>query len=663
MDSFEPQGTLTIEAALREEGWLRSLARRLVGEGTDVEDAVQATWEATLRDRPLAAQRRRAWLSTVLKNHVRQAARTRVRRLDREERAARPERAPDTAELVAEADLRAAVASAVLALPDLEREAVLLRYYRDLSLAELAGQVGASEATVKRRLAAGVARLRRALEERDRAADGRLLPALVAFARVPEESMVAAAPGVGALGWVALVAVCVSALVWGPGLWSAGADEDPAGEALSELEPRVLEPRARPSAADREGLGVEPRRSAVSIPNAASGAEAHSTVAGEAVDSEGFLVELRFEGQPVSAPARVVVLDRDFDRPTGVTSLGGGRYAIQPVGRAELVVHAFTPGFDFASVSLEPASLETWGRPVLPLELGRRARLVEVRALDATGEAIDSIPTLLQPVVHSTPPASFDPLGEDFPQVTRAYRSPLRYRVASGYSQAALASKGGVGWVEVLGDGPAWVSLTLQGRHLQTQPLPPGEHEVLFVMESGQLEQSKARLRGQVVDTAGRPLPEVRVGLLSNGSNRTRSATTWTDVAGEFEVELYPGAWRLTVHGPHGSQNFGEYELDSDDQRHLGQLVHRPGRVVKGAVEVAAKERLSVRRIPLDDEPTQEFGSGLRFLSDAADVVSGQYQLTTWADSLAIVLSDLSGTPRSAPVRIDFGHLEQVEVS
>lgn len=55
------------------------------------------------------------------------------------------------------------VARAVQALPDHQREAVLLRYYQDLSLAEIAAVVEAPVGTVKSRLSLGLKKLREVL--------------------------------------------------------------------------------------------------------------------------------------------------------------------------------------------------------------------------------------------------------------------------------------------------------------------------------------------------------------------------------------------------------------------------------------------------------------------------------------------------------------------
>jgi RNA polymerase sigma-70 factor (ECF subfamily) len=57
------------------------------------------------------------------------------------------------------------VAAALMSLPDHQREAVILRYYQELSLAEIAEALNIPVGTVKSRLSLGLGRLRSMLEE------------------------------------------------------------------------------------------------------------------------------------------------------------------------------------------------------------------------------------------------------------------------------------------------------------------------------------------------------------------------------------------------------------------------------------------------------------------------------------------------------------------
>lgn len=68
-------------------------------------------------------------------------------------------RRDDGGEAVSE-ELRAALDEAVERLGDAEREAVVLRYYRGLSVEQVAAEVGASRGAVRQRLSRAVRRLR-----------------------------------------------------------------------------------------------------------------------------------------------------------------------------------------------------------------------------------------------------------------------------------------------------------------------------------------------------------------------------------------------------------------------------------------------------------------------------------------------------------------------
>ena len=69
---------------------------------------------------------------------------------------------PDPAESVAE---RADVLRAMAALPERQREVLVLRYYADLSEAAIAGALGISPGTVKAHASRGLAALRPTLEQ------------------------------------------------------------------------------------------------------------------------------------------------------------------------------------------------------------------------------------------------------------------------------------------------------------------------------------------------------------------------------------------------------------------------------------------------------------------------------------------------------------------
>ncbi len=116
------------------------------GGADSAEDAVQEALLKVLRDghRP---DRLAAWVTVVAANEVRR----RQRRKRTEQRAITKMTppAPESEDRIAEAtDVRAAVA----ALPERQREVVLLHYYLDTSVVDVASAMGISEGTVKTQL-------------------------------------------------------------------------------------------------------------------------------------------------------------------------------------------------------------------------------------------------------------------------------------------------------------------------------------------------------------------------------------------------------------------------------------------------------------------------------------------------------------------------------
>lgn len=113
-----------------------------------------------LRDPEKAA----AWLRSVVLNGVR----SRLRHLEvRRRHQAEPHRSHESAEDTALADdRRDRVVAALRTLPVRQREAVVLRYYLDLSEAQMAEAMGVSAGSVKTHLHRGLAALQAQLGER-----------------------------------------------------------------------------------------------------------------------------------------------------------------------------------------------------------------------------------------------------------------------------------------------------------------------------------------------------------------------------------------------------------------------------------------------------------------------------------------------------------------
>jgi RNA polymerase sigma-70 factor (ECF subfamily) len=139
----------------------------MCGSRATAEDAVQEAlarcWEHSVRGRPIEFPE--AWMTTVALN----LARSRLRRVRVELRARGRLAAPPPGEPSADVvDLRRALA----ALPPRQREAVVLRYYLDLDVADVAAAMRVAEGTVKTSLHRARRSLARALGEADPAPEG-----------------------------------------------------------------------------------------------------------------------------------------------------------------------------------------------------------------------------------------------------------------------------------------------------------------------------------------------------------------------------------------------------------------------------------------------------------------------------------------------------------
>lgn len=151
------------------------LAHGLVRDEHMAEDVVQeafaAVWKHRSRFDP-ARSSQRSWL--LMMTHRRAVDRIRAEQRHRDERLARTERhlqnesgrasSTDPHEVVARDDVGKAVRAALLELPVLQRETLMLAHWGGYSQSEIARLMGCPLGTVKTRSVAGMRRLRLVLE-------------------------------------------------------------------------------------------------------------------------------------------------------------------------------------------------------------------------------------------------------------------------------------------------------------------------------------------------------------------------------------------------------------------------------------------------------------------------------------------------------------------
>ncbi len=210
---------LDVETILGTDRWVRRLAREMVSGNSDAEDVSQETWVATLR-RASWYKLPRAWMAKVLTNSVRKRYRESCRRERRERLVSRPECDPSFPQDAMErAELRRQLAQAVMELKEPYRSSIVLRFFEDMKLQQIADVQGVSVNTVKTRVCRGLGLMRMDL---DRVREGSRAWSIVLFPLLASEapSAVTRSPAVleqAGVAWMSTKSVvsasCLSVVV------------------------------------------------------------------------------------------------------------------------------------------------------------------------------------------------------------------------------------------------------------------------------------------------------------------------------------------------------------------------------------------------------------------------------------------------------------------
>lgn len=159
-----PERSEAPESLLAHRQWVRELARRLCADQATADDLEQQTWLAALQSPPRHGGAPKAWLGTVLRSWLHKMRRGEGRRSRRERDSARSERTPSTAEIVAEAEAHRRVVDAVFTLDEPLRTTMLLRFFEDLPIAEVATRTAVPLETAKSRVKRALELLRAQLD-------------------------------------------------------------------------------------------------------------------------------------------------------------------------------------------------------------------------------------------------------------------------------------------------------------------------------------------------------------------------------------------------------------------------------------------------------------------------------------------------------------------
>jgi RNA polymerase sigma factor (sigma-70 family) len=239
------------ELIARHQRLVHGACRRVLGEGQIADDAAQATFLVLLKKAPsLSAESSLAcWLYHTARNQARTLRRSIARR-SKHEAAAAATGGPMAADAPHEADVKAALPlldDALDSLPQPQREAIVLRFFRGLSLAECAVEVGCPVRTLQTRLARGLERLRSRLAARGAAVSASAIP-LMLEAEAAKAAPTALAGSIKAAAGAAKAATAKVAAALASGYWIAGALALPLA-ALAALAISQAKPMAAPAAA------------------------------------------------------------------------------------------------------------------------------------------------------------------------------------------------------------------------------------------------------------------------------------------------------------------------------------------------------------------------------------------------------------------------------
>ncbi|MEM7309017.1 MAG: sigma-70 family RNA polymerase sigma factor [Planctomycetota bacterium] len=204
------------ESLLAQADWIRELARRLVVDDAEADDVAQDAWVSALEHPPSGLRSPRAWLTRVVANAARQRARGGARSRAREERVARDEGLPSSAELMERMSLHRTVVDEVMDLREPYRSTVVLRFFDGLAPREIAQREGVPVTTVSSRITRALAELRERLDRRFDGDRSAWVAGLLPLARGAGGAAAASILGVALMNakiWAA-AAVAVVAGIW-----------------------------------------------------------------------------------------------------------------------------------------------------------------------------------------------------------------------------------------------------------------------------------------------------------------------------------------------------------------------------------------------------------------------------------------------------------------
>jgi len=201
------------EQILEHGPWLRALARALVRDPIAAEDLAQEAWLVVGRKGDVDRAELRPFLRGVVRRIASTWRRGERRRAARELHAAPPNPTNAPEHVAAQLELQERLIRELRELGEPYRTTLVMRFYGGLSSAEIARQTRSVDATVRARLARGLAELRKRLERNGAEDGGDWRAAWLPLVGVSSFEATREAATVGGLAW--LVAGCALVAVAG----------------------------------------------------------------------------------------------------------------------------------------------------------------------------------------------------------------------------------------------------------------------------------------------------------------------------------------------------------------------------------------------------------------------------------------------------------------
>ncbi|HTF90916.1 MAG TPA: sigma-70 family RNA polymerase sigma factor, partial [Planctomycetota bacterium] len=305
-----------LEDLLAQVGWIRALSRKLVSDPDLADEVVQQTLVRASSEGPKEASSMRAWLAALVRNFARAGLRSQARRRVHEQRAARPESQPSVHEIVERASAQRELVECVIELDEPYRTTILLRFYEGQSPREIAAAMSVPLATVRTRLARGLALMRARLDRRhggDRASWAALLAPIPTIHFSPLAPLAA----MNLKATLAACALCTAGVVWFLATQAQPTPEVPksleSGPSNAGLE--LAQPEAAPlDESQRSEVASEAAANAASSSPTPAAAESATRVHGRVVDVDshpvaGAAISLVVDAGPTREPIAKVNAD------------------------------------------------------------------------------------------------------------------------------------------------------------------------------------------------------------------------------------------------------------------------------------------------------------------------------------------------------------------